>query len=86
MCILDLGFGDLALPFDLRLPEAGGRIIRKNVADVVKAALLAAGTGIKNEGFSQVNRARTSRVLPAYHPRARGYIVCARPVCRVRTA
>ena len=40
-----------AVPFDLALPGWCRRMLRKGVSDVVKAALLAAGTRIEYKDF-----------------------------------
>src|SRR5580704_8878811 len=48
---LDLRIRELALPFDLRLPQTSGRVVGQSAADLVKAALLAAGARIQHENF-----------------------------------
>src|ERR1700688_3143957 len=41
----------IAVPFDLAFPGWCRRMVRKGVSDIVKGALLAAGTRIKYEDF-----------------------------------
>src|SRR6266403_4734910 len=45
----DLSFRDLGVPLNLAFPEWSRRIVRKSFANIVKRALLAAGTRIEHE-------------------------------------
>src|SRR5260370_15088193 len=60
----DLSFRDLVLPLNLAFPEWSRRIVMKSLANLVKGALLAAGTRIEHEDFHS-----SVRPLPVLHLR-----------------
>src|SRR5438132_14210051 len=60
----DLSFRDLGVPLNLAFPEWNRRIVRKSFANIVKRALLAAGTRIEREDLHS-----SVRPLPVLHLR-----------------
>src|SRR5436305_5664026 len=60
----DLSFRDLVVPLNLAFPKWSRRIVRKSLANIVKRALLAAGTRIEHEDLHS-----SVRPLPVFHLR-----------------
>src|SRR6266571_3794461 len=58
----DFSFRYLVVPLNLAFPEGSRRIVRKSLSNLVKGALLAAGTRIQHEDFHS-----SIRPLPVLH-------------------
>ena len=62
--VLDLSFCDFIVPLDVAFPDRSRRIVRKILANFVKRALLAAGTGIEHQDLHEL-----VRPFPVFHLR-----------------
>src|SRR5207245_1244983 len=62
--VFDFGLRDLVVPFSFAFPKWRKRIVGRSLANLVKGALLAAGTGIEHEDLHWL-----VRPFPVFHLR-----------------